>query len=299
MTNGMIGLVGMSVVLSYWNREFFNTPAFTYNSTGYNIAITNVTGANNLPLFSQAVVTTPAGKQIVYKPVAGRSSLVLVNPTTNALTNTSVIRMASKYTTASTAGHPRDKEGSYLYFVDTDLTDAEFKALPDNGTWNIEFTLAATGAKVTQSHRTISRALTLGEASVFKLPNLTAAAKAAVITRSSVNGAVIFGVNENVNLDWEVPVGAAAPTSVTAYGRAPVKGQPSASGAQFDDSATVGSTARSGTVNCSTLNATDTHCATATSAFFATNATMSSLELFSLTPRFVELSKMNALYKLQ
>jgi Bacterial Ig domain len=299
------------------NRDFINTPSFSYLATGYNIAIKNQTDVNGNPIFSRVEVTSPNGGTLKFAPSAGRSNLVLQDGTSTF--NTSVIRLAAKYIDPATAGNPVDKEGINLFFKATQFTDAELAAIPDQGVWTLKFVHADTNmGDVTQAYKTTSRAPTLAEASYMTFANVTPAWRSESIASTSTNGVFLFGapsvtspnrvdISANNNLDaWTVPSGALAPTSVTAYGRAPriVSTTP---GLSFDDGITVATNSRKTVITCSPQSVADLHCATVSNTAtppvsftqYAQNTSVNSIELWARSPRQVEVSKMIAIYKIQ
>ncbi len=257
------------------NRDFINTPSFSYSATGYNVAIKNQTDSLGAPIFSRVDVTSPTGAALTFVPSAGRSNLVLQQGASTF--NTSVIRLAAKYIDPATVGNPADKEGVNLFFKATQATDTELAAIPDQGVWTLKFVHADTSkADVTQAYKTTSRAPTLAEASYMTFANVTPSWRSESIADTATNGVFLFGApsvanpnridfSANNNQDaWLVPSGALAPTSVTAYGRAP-RISSTQLGVSFDDGSTVATNARKVIINCSSQSAADLHCATVAS----------------------------------
>ena len=67
-------------------------------------------------LFSEAAVTTPAGKRLLLKPVAGRSFMVIVQPD-GTLSGTGVQYFAAGYKDKdkATAGNPADRDSGLVF----------------------------------------------------------------------------------------------------------------------------------------------------------------------------------------
>jgi hypothetical protein len=291
------------------HRDFINTPAYTYLSTGYNIAIKNLTDASNVPIFTNVEVTTPNGNILNYVPSPGRANL-LIQPATG-VPNTSVVRLAAKYVDPTTVGNPADKEGSNLFFKAVQLTDTELSNIPDHGVWTLKYVHAdISKADVVQAYKTTSRAPTLAEASYMSFANVTPAWRTQAITSTGTNGVYAFStapsaaspnridLSANGNLDaWMVPSGALAPTSVTAFGRAArLAATPTVPGVSFDDGVTVATNARKVVINCSKQSISDLHCDSTISSQYAQGSIVTSIELWARSPRQVEVSKMIALY---
>ena len=95
---------------SYELREFINSPATTYYSTGYNLFVANINGANGLPLFSQVRVTSPAGKIYTLVPTAGNSYLGILDQNGAIASVTSILRVAAAFRDTSTPGNPIARE---------------------------------------------------------------------------------------------------------------------------------------------------------------------------------------------
>jgi hypothetical protein len=306
------------------NRDFINTPTFSYLATGYNIAIKNQTDSGGSAIFSRVEVTSPAGALLTYIPVAGRGNMVIQQGATTF--NTGVVRLAAKYINPATTGNPAEKEGGSLFFKATQSTDAELAAIPDQGVWTLKFVhVDSSKADVVQAYKTTSRAPTLAEASYMTFANVTPTWRSEAIASTSTNGAFIFSnalsatnpnrvdFSANGNLDaWTVPSGALAPTSITVFGRAPnISTTPTlVRGASFDDGVTVASNSRKVVINCSSQSNLDRHCATAFTiptpttqevavTQYAQGSSVNSIELWARSSRQVEVSKMIATYKLQ
>jgi hypothetical protein len=287
------------------DREFINDPAASYLSTGYALSVTDKT-ANGASIYKQVTVTTPKGKTLDLKPTAGCSLLGLVLP--NGKVNcTSFVRLNYGYKDVSKTDDIPAKERDYLFFVplQSKFTDADLAAIPDQGTWKFEIEFAdANKPKVTQMHRTLSRAPTLGELRKTVFADLTSSAKADVVSNTKAAGAYVFGQNDYVQLGgnpddfWTVPNGAVAPTNIRIFGRAPTVNQ--VRGNQFDDAATVLASARSALIKCSRLSIDDKHCESSVlvgaSGFYATGASATDLQLHANLPGNSTRSKHFAFY---
>ena len=286
------------------DRDFINQPASSYLSTGYNLFIPNVLDNASNPIFTQVKVTALGnGASFILKPSSGRGNLVIVRPD-NTLTGTSVVRLASAFRNVATTGSPSTFDTS-LYFASPGLSDAQLSAIAEHTVWSFEFSFASGAAPVTQNYKTISRAPTLAEAAqtVFA----TVVDKPSIASFTAANQGLLFGAasttNPNVvdlssanNQDfWVVPAGALSPTFVTAYGFGP---GPSNTRISFDDGLSVRPSARRGVINCSKASNADDHCDATLTTQYANGSRVTAIELFSVSARFVENSKMNALYKL-
>ncbi|RCW68817.1 carboxypeptidase regulatory-like domain-containing protein [Pseudorhodoferax soli] len=287
------------------DRELLNTPAFSYYTTGYNIQIDNRT-TNGQPVFSKVLVTTPIGLTLTMLPTAGLSYLVIA-PDGVTPTGSPVLRLAAAYRDQAQAGNPQEKEN--LVYTAPQYTDAQIAALDNNGVWTTEFFHADTSvANVVQYYRTVRRAETIGEIRTTRVfAELTPALRTELITESQANGYVLFDTPEVAFIDtegggdgWRVPSGALAPTSVGILGRAPfgstTAGQ---SGARYNDTVGVASTARKTTIFCSAQTVSDMHCDAGGQGRYAAGTTANLLELWARSPKQIEVSKKAALYKLQ
>lgn len=288
-----------------FDREFPLQTAYNYFGTGYNVAIANRVDANGNPVFKEAVVTTPTGRQLVYRPLAGRSQLALVRAN-GETSGTSVEVFKAAYANTATPGNPADKDTG-LVFTSNQLTDDQLRSIPNQGVWTIEWTHADSNVpNVKQTYRTIERAATIGETRQAKFAQFTDALKASWLARADVQAfkgltfpAVSSSAPNTVHVEtegggdgWLVPEGAEGPTSVTVFGR-------SAAGARFNDSAPVATTDRKATVSCSRQSNADLHCDDSTGVNqFAEGGWVWSLELWGRTLRQIERTKQIALYKL-
>ena len=287
------------------NRELLNTPAFSSFTTGYNISIDNRTDGAGSPVFSQVKVTAPTGEQRIYLPQPGLSYLVVTRDDGVTPTATPVFRLRGEYQDAATPGNPSEKEGG-IYFVSPQYTDARIAALNNQGAWTLEFVHVDSAVQnVVQHHRTLSRSLTIGEIRQSAFAEITPALRAELVAASKATGDFAFGAPSQAepnivdfsadgNQDgWVVPVGALAPTSFSALGRAPA-------GARFNDTTGVSGQARKAQLFCSPQTAADAHCDSRFGApQYAEGSTINSFELWARSSRQVEMSRLLGLYKLQ
>lgn len=292
------------------DREFLNQPAADFLSVGYNVWIANLV-SGGLPVFEKVVVTTPSGNTVTYRPGAARSEL-LATRGDGTLTNSSVIVLAAKFKQASTAGHPSQYETGTSYAA-PEYTEEQLRAIPEQGVWTLEFFHADTARpNVVQKYRTISRAPTLAEAALVPMADLTPAAKAEVRQDTAQYGVALFGPPSATSPNradlstagggdfWTVPAGAATPISVSVYGRGPdPDGSGPLRGTSFDDRVSVPASARKTLIECSKLSNADPHCDDSTGVMqFAEGSHISLMELFGVSPRGVEASKLPSFYYL-
>ena len=287
------------------DREFINDSSASYLSTGYALSVTNKIGSNSESIYKIVTVTTPKNKILVLKPITGCSSLGLVLPD-GKVNCTSFVRLNYGYKDAKTTGDIPATERSKLFFVpfESKYSDTELAAIPDQGTWKFEIELTD-GTKVTQLHRTLSRAPTLGELRKTVFADLTSKAKASLVEDTKTNGAYVFASGKNMDLSdidgagyWTVPDGAAVPNNIKIYGRAPTDNN--ARDNSFDDATNVLASARSAQIKCSRLSNADNHCESSVvvgaSGFYAAGARATDLQLNANLPGNVTRSKHFALY---
>jgi len=253
-------------------RTFVNTTGADYYSTGYNLSVNNTTSGGS-SIFAKVVVTTPKGNVLTLKPSVGSSYLPLVK--NGAVTGTNFLRIRSVYTDpANSAKDPSTAEAN-LFFAATPASDEEIASFPAQSTWKFEYYLAGnatTTPDATQYYKTRARAMTIAELQAQPLAAITAAQIAAIKAETVTGGGggkyVPTPTSGPVTLEWEVPEGALAPTSIQVYGNA----------GSFNDKAKVGSTARSGDISCSPASLSDTHCDG--SGNFAAGGKLSGLHLW-------------------
>ena len=287
------------------DREFINDSSASYLSTGYNLTVSDKVEAG-VSIYKQVTVTSPKGKQLFLKPTLGCSNLGLFNG--SKVTCTSFVRLNYGYKDVSKTGDIPALERNILFFVplETKYSDADLAAIPDQGTWTFKIEFAdSTKAAVTQLHRTLSRAPTLGELRKTVFADLTSKAKTDVVSDTKASGAYVFGSGEHADLSfadgadyWTVPSGAAAPTNIKIYGRAPTDNN--ALDNSFDDATNVLASARSAQIKCSRLSNADNHCESSVvvgaSGFYAAGASATDLQLNANLPGNVTRSKHFALY---
>lgn len=287
-------------------RDLLNTPAFSNYGTGYDIVIPNLTDSNGNPIFQKAVVTAPWGTQLTFLPSVGYSTLRFGKPN-GTVTGSSVYRLRGEYVSASTGGNPSDKESSLTY-AEPQYTDAQIAGLTNQGVWSIEFFHADTAkANVTQTTRTLSRALTIGELRQHPLARLSDGLRD-FLKSGSPNGYLLvdtpiwlsFSTPPDGQDGWVVPEGALPPTQLSVYGNAPygstTAGQ---NGAGFNDSATFPSGARKAVVYCSAQTASDKHCDSTDATRYAKNSTFNTFQLLATNKKQMEFSTSIGVYKLQ
>jgi hypothetical protein len=127
-----------------------------------------------------------------------------------------------------------------------------------------------------------------------------------MIEETQANGYIWFGTPDTLLIDtnggdgWTVPVGALAPTSASAFGRAPFGSTTTGQqGLRFNDTASIASTARKVTILCSAQTVNDMHCDAGGQGRYAVGTTINMIELWARSPKQVEVSKKFGSYKLQ
>jgi ribosomal protein L30/L7E len=286
-------------------RDLVNAPSFSSISTGYNIWIANRTDAQGEPIFSKVEVTTPRGTVLTYLPSDGMGWLVRAK-SDGTPSGTPVLRLAGRWVDPANASSLAQKE-SGLMLIDPQMPDEQLRQLPDQSVWKLEFFHRDGSPNVIQTHRTTSRALTLGEIAATVFAEITPAAREELRQISAATGRATFtdvpsaGSPSWVDLAtdgpsrdfWRVPSGAVAPTSVSLFGSAPNNGP------RFNDSVNVSSVARTAQIRCSPQTVADTHCDATFRDQYAVGTWVNAIELWTRSTRQVELSTMIGLYKLQ
>ncbi|NUZ04628.1 hypothetical protein [Piscinibacter koreensis] len=262
--NGKLKLIGnqyqyngaVNAFHQYRTFPTLNQSAFNYYSSGYTMTITNTTTSNGVPIFDRVVVDAPNGETLTLRPSAGSSFLTLVRAD-GSLSGTSVVRIASSYENAGTAGSPATRDTA-VYFSPQQLTDPEIAVIPQQAVWTFRYYLASnpTVEAARQTYRTRARALTIAELKATPLPRFTSATLNALTSGANADGSVPMPTSQAYPVSWEVPTGALAPTQVQLFG-VRVIGTAQQS---FNDAVSVASTARSVAVTCSPATAADQHC---------------------------------------
>ncbi|MGJ7527574.1 carboxypeptidase regulatory-like domain-containing protein [Variovorax sp. GB1P17] len=310
--DGKLKLVGngyayQAIVQPYEQlRDLLNTPAFSNYGTGYDVTIPNLTDNNGHPIFQKAVVTAPWGTQLTFLPSVGYSSLRFGKPN-GTVTGSSVYRLRGEYESTSTAGNPAEKESSLTY-AEPQYTDTQIAGLINQGVWSIEFFHAdTTKSNVTQTTRTLSRALTVGELRQRPLARLSDGMRNFLKT-GSANGYLLvdtptwfnFSTQPDGQDGWIVPDGALQPTLLSVYGNAPYGSSTAGqNGAGFNDTTTFPSSARKAVVYCSAQTASDKHCDSADPTRYAKNSTLNAFQLLATNQRQMVFSTTVGVYKLQ
>lgn len=242
-------------------REFVNQPAADYYSTGYNLSINNTVDSSGQPIFNRVEVTSPHGAVFTLKPTTGNSSLSLVGVDA-VLTGTSFVRFRSVYADAGRTGDPANSSETSLYFVSPPASEAAITAFAAQSSWKFDYFLAGnttTTPDATQYYKTRARALTISELKTHGLANLadTDIADWKANTKTGSNGSKYLPTpaSGSITLNWTVPVGALPPTSIKVWG-----GVTTLAGTNFDDSASVASSSRTGSIKCTKQTASDAHC---------------------------------------
>lgn len=298
---------GVTVRPSVQEREYLNSPAFTFYNTGYDVTIPDVLDGQGRSIFKSATVTLPSGSSVSFIPAPGYNSLRVQRPNGTA-TGTTILRMGAAFRDPATAGSPAAKEPDL--FPLPLISDAEIGAQPDQGVWKIRYAFAdTTQPDVVQTTRTIVRAYTLAETAQVLFPQLTEPMRATLVNLSSSTGSITFlsdpgGSFLNVisfhapggGDAWSVPAGATLPSQVTAFGTGvAVNGVP---GVAFNDGAALGSAQRSATIYCAKASAADTHCDPVTGLYLKGDY-FTFLQLSGTNLKQVESFKGWALYRLQ
>ncbi|WP_156480983.1 carboxypeptidase regulatory-like domain-containing protein [Variovorax sp. PAMC 28711] len=286
------------------DRERINSPAFSSFNTGYNISIDNKL-LNSNPVFSKVEVTTPFDAlPLTYYPDGNLSFLSISRnglPGAANLQSTSIVRLAGAFQNPATQGPVSAKETG-IYYVQPEYTEAQISEIPNQSVWSVKFFHVNTAIQpIVQTYRTISRAQTLNEIRQLKIAQLTDAQRAEMVAGSSATGRFTFGqasqadpnlidFSSEGNLDaWTVPLGALAPTSLSAQGSAPPISN--VAGARFNDGTSVLSTARKGIIYCARQGQNDLHCDPAVPSQYANGTSVDLFDLWARSSRQVEISK--------
>lgn len=263
-------------------REFLhaNLASYSYLNTGFNLFInskhTQLKDANGNPItVSKIVAVSPKGNQLTLMSPNNYGYYELMIPGTNTSSNTSVVRLAGKYTSSSATGSPRDVDQKLFWAksctdpadtttcTNTDWSDTTIGSIPAQGNWTFNAYDANGGLITTFRRRTTNRPLTMAEASNVVWPGLTANTRTDIVNNSTAgyftDTVDFYGELGGASTPaWEVPAGAAwLPTKLTVYGKDPLNGK------SFDDAAKFRSNARYAKVTCSDVDGSgtaDQHC---------------------------------------
>jgi len=292
---GTLKLIGNQYVYSssvraaVQERDFINAPSNTYLNVGYDISIANQTDSNGAPTFTKVEVTTPDNSVLTLVPTVGNNGLRIRKPD-GSVTGTSIIRLNAAYRNSAAAGSPTTSSEN-LYYVSPPQTDAQIGATPDQGVWKLEFFHAdTTKANVIQTHRTLTRAYTLAEASQVTFAKLTPTMRAFLQNLTAGSGRIVFTTPPSASAPnavawgtpqvnaWDLPPLAVIPVSFSIYGTAPtVNG---VAGAAFDDTTSLAASARTAYVTCTKATNADAHCDTTTGVTqFATGTSFNYVQL--------------------
>ena len=273
-------------------RNFISQPAADYYSTGYNLFVNNTVDSSGTPIFAKVVVTSPKGNKLTLKPNSGSAYLPLVkiNSTTGAetITGTSFLRLRSVYVDPANSGKNPASADTTNFFAATPYTDAEIAAIPAQANWKFEYYLASdpTTIAATQYYKTRARAMTIPELQTQPLANVPAAdvtsAKADTVTTTTGAKYLPTPATGPVDINWEVPTGALAPSSIQIYGPG------------FNDRTGVASTARTGKIFCSKASNTDTHCDSAGN--YTAGGRLNGAHLYAIDPIGREFAHFYAFY---
>lgn len=293
------------------HRELINAPAYSHIDTGYNLHVANVT-SGGASIFAKVEVTTPRGNRLTLRPTAGLAYLA-IEGAGGVPTGTPVVRLNGRYTDPSTPGHPKDKDTGLFYGDTAYFTEDVIRAIPDQSVWKFEFFPADPALpSVIQHYRTVSRALTLAEASVVPMARLAPAARRSLLEATAANafGVYVFSNAPSVDspnlarltLDgepeyWQVPPLALGPTSINVFGRAPATA-PGVPGLRYNDGIGVRSTARNAVIPCARQSQADLHCDPSLPNQFARGSNINAIELWARSGRQVEHSMMTGLYRI-
>jgi hypothetical protein len=287
------------------DREFPLQPNYNYVGSGYNVLIPNKADEAGNLLFKEAIVTRPDGRQLTYRPLAGRSLLGIVRES-GATSGSSVELAAAGYRSDAIAGNPADKDPGYV-FASQQLTDDQLRAIPDQGVWSVEWVHAdPSSPNVRQTYRTMSRELTIGELRQTKFAAFSQPLAQEWLSRSDVQAfsGLLFDAPsaETPNTlkiataaggpGWTVPDDSVALSAVTAFGS-------SGTVASFNDTVSIASIDRQATVVCSKQSSADVHCDDSTGVRqFAAGSRIVVVELWGRNVRQQEFAKHLALFRL-
>lgn len=274
-------------------RSFINQPAADYYSTGYNLHVNNTADVAGI---AKIVVTSPKGNTLVLLPSAGSAYFPLAK-TDGTSSGTNFVRLERQYLDSANTGDPAGADSSN-FFSPTRYAGADIVAIPAQSVWKFDYYLksAPTVIDATQYYKTRARAMTVAELQVQPLAALaqtdidTVKANKVTTTGTPAFTYVPTPATGPATLNWEVPAGALAPTSIQMYGNY-VSAPATRSG--FNDKSGVKSTDRSGSVSCSTGTG-DTHCDSAGN--YATGDRYTGVHLWAQDPQGRDFAHFYAFY---
>jgi hypothetical protein len=292
------------VVALHQAREFWGTDArgnsqqpYHYRSTGYAISVPNVTDGAGQSRLDRVEVTSPRGNRLTLRPSPGLSQLNLVYANGNT-SSTSYVRLRSRYDNTALGEESPSRYDANLFFANPEWTDEQIAAIPQHSVWRIDYFVAGnTGSTpdAVQHYKTRARALTLEEMRQRPLARLTSTSLGDLANTAGLFGQLRLPEAGPLGpLAYEVPEGAMAPTSARIFGR--MGTAEAINGLRFDDTVSMGSTARSVAVSCSTATAADHHCGAA--GAFAPNAYLNGLQLWARDVDGREFARFYAFYRL-
>lgn len=297
-TDGKLKQIGNQYVYpggvsAYQQSRHFITlsqSAFDYFSTGYNLNVDDVL-SGGVSIFDRVEVTSPRGVVLTLKPRTGYSYLPLVKGGT--VTGTSFIRLNSEYMDTANTADPALKD-TIMFFADRSVfTNDVIATLPAQSVWKFDYFLAGNAGSTpnaTQYYKTRARALTIPELKTKGLATLLPAAIADIQTQADpITGQVAIGGAASIPMNYSVATGALPPTKLQIWG--------GYSSGSFTDSATVSSTARTGSIAC-TMAGADTHCTLATGGVYVPSATVNGGHLWARDPDGRDYASFYAMYKL-
>jgi hypothetical protein len=286
------------------STDFINAPTNNYITTGYTIHLaTRLVGG--ISTLSQALVTSPNGQMFTLKPADGNPNLGLVlNPgsiTSETILRTNFLRIGYENADMNnmSPAYPA-RESTRMFFASPQWTDADIAAIPAQGVWTFDITLADGVTHVVQKCRTVARAYTMTEVRKLIFPKLTDILRADLASSTTTTGYYsitgdpsVLSIGDVTSDGWDVPTGAMPPNSVQVFGKSGVAGR------EFNDSVTVQAKARKALIECRRLYNTDLHCATGvttgSSGFFANGTLITDLQ-FNASTNQGTISKNNVFY---
>lgn len=236
-------------------RTFLKDASNDYYSTGYTL---NVRNDGN---FSKVVVTAPNGTILTLKPNPAFSNLQLVRESDLQVLSTNFVRIRSEYIDPAKASLDPATADRNLFFSVNKPTDTAITAIAEQTVWTFDYylTSAPTAIAATQKYRTRSRALSIAELKQKILPNVTPGDLSSAVALIGSGTSFAAPTTAPVMLDWIVPTGGIAPTSINIFGSY-ADPAPATTRSGFSDGRRVGSTSRSGAIQCFKKDSADTHC---------------------------------------